>query len=184
VSRAVGEGDKLYGSVTSRDIAEALAEQGIKVDSKKIQLDEPLRNLGMSEVHQAGARHGGQNQSLGGQEGTIVVRTPSPALFLSDLCVLCALCGELASLFHHRGHRAEQFVSGSASSRPIGVEWFPMADSLAEGSSSGRLPPHNLEAERSALGGVLVKPLAFDEMATVLTADDFLLPAHRESLPQ
>jgi large subunit ribosomal protein L9 len=50
VSRAVGEGDKLYGSVTSRDIADALAEQGIKVESKKIQLDEPLRNLGMSEV--------------------------------------------------------------------------------------------------------------------------------------
>jgi len=50
VSRAVGEGDKLYGSVTSRDIAEALAEQGVKVDSRKIQLDEPLRNLGMSEV--------------------------------------------------------------------------------------------------------------------------------------
>jgi large subunit ribosomal protein L9 len=50
VSRAVGEGDKLYGSVTSRDISEALAEQGVKVDSKKIQLDEPLRNLGMSEV--------------------------------------------------------------------------------------------------------------------------------------
>ena len=50
VSRAVGEGDKLYGSVTSRDIAEALAEQGVKVDSKKIQLDEPLRGLGMSEV--------------------------------------------------------------------------------------------------------------------------------------
>jgi replicative DNA helicase len=45
---------------------------------------------------------------------------------------------------------------------------------------SGRQPPHNLEAERSALGGVLVKPSAFDEMATVITADDFLLPAHRE----
>jgi replicative DNA helicase len=30
------------------------------------------------------------------------------------------------------------------------------------------------------LGGVLVKPLAFDEMATALTADDFFLPAHRE----
>jgi replicative DNA helicase len=44
----------------------------------------------------------------------------------------------------------------------------------------GRQPPHNLEAERSALGGVLVKPSAFDEMATALTADDFLLPAHRE----
>jgi replicative DNA helicase len=45
---------------------------------------------------------------------------------------------------------------------------------------SGREPPHNLEAERSTLGGVLVKPTAFDEMATVVTADDFLLPAHRE----
>jgi replicative DNA helicase len=45
---------------------------------------------------------------------------------------------------------------------------------------SGRQPPHNLEAERSALGGVLVKPSAFDEMATIVTADDFLLPAHRE----
>ncbi|MBN2575707.1 MAG: replicative DNA helicase [Deltaproteobacteria bacterium] len=45
---------------------------------------------------------------------------------------------------------------------------------------SGRQPPHNLEAERSALGGVLVKPTAFDEMATVIAADDFLLPAHRE----
>jgi replicative DNA helicase len=45
---------------------------------------------------------------------------------------------------------------------------------------SGREPPHNIEAERSALGGVLVKPSAFDEMATQLTSDDFLLPAHRE----
>ena len=44
----------------------------------------------------------------------------------------------------------------------------------------GRESPHNLEAERSALGGVLVKPSAFDEMATTITADDFLLPAHRE----
>jgi large subunit ribosomal protein L9 len=50
VSRAVGEGDKLYGSVSSRDIADALAEQGLRVDSRKILLDEPLRNLGMSEV--------------------------------------------------------------------------------------------------------------------------------------
>src|SRR4051812_44446980 len=46
--------------------------------------------------------------------------------------------------------------------------------------TSGRSPPHNLEAERSALGGVLIKPSAFDEMATGLLADDFFLPAHRE----
>jgi len=50
LARAVGEEDKLYGSVTNRDIAEALAEQGIKVDAKKIVLDEPIKTLGMSEV--------------------------------------------------------------------------------------------------------------------------------------
>lgn len=50
IARAVGEGDKLYGSVTSRDIAEALQEQGHAVDSKRIQLDEPIKTLGMTEV--------------------------------------------------------------------------------------------------------------------------------------
>jgi large subunit ribosomal protein L9 len=50
IARAVGEEEKLYGSVTSRDIAEALGAQGVKVDSKKIQLDEPIKTLGMTEV--------------------------------------------------------------------------------------------------------------------------------------
>ena len=55
-----------------------------------------------------------------------------------------------------------------------------MADYTSDVLPPGRQPPHNIEAERSALGGVLVKPTAFDEMATTITADDFLLPAHRE----
>jgi large subunit ribosomal protein L9 len=50
LARAVGEEDKLYGSVTNRDIAEALAEQGIKLDSRKIQMEEPIKALGMSTV--------------------------------------------------------------------------------------------------------------------------------------
>jgi len=50
LSRAVGEEDKLYGSVNNRDIAEALAEQGIKIDAKKIVLEEPIKALGMTEV--------------------------------------------------------------------------------------------------------------------------------------
>ncbi len=50
LARAVGEEDKLYGSVTNRDIAEALAEQGIKLDAKKIVLAEPIKTLGMTEV--------------------------------------------------------------------------------------------------------------------------------------
>ncbi|HEY0707996.1 MAG TPA: replicative DNA helicase [Polyangia bacterium] len=44
----------------------------------------------------------------------------------------------------------------------------------------GRSPPHNLDAERSALGGVLIKPSAIDDLLTGVQADDFFLPAHRE----
>lgn len=50
LARAVGEEDKLYGSVTKADIAEAVAEQGIKLDARKIQLDEPIKTLGMTTV--------------------------------------------------------------------------------------------------------------------------------------
>jgi large subunit ribosomal protein L9 len=50
IARAVGEEDKLYGSVTTRDIAEALHAQGVTVDSKKLHLDEPIKTLGLTEV--------------------------------------------------------------------------------------------------------------------------------------
>ena len=47
-------------------------------------------------------------------------------------------------------------------------------------AASARTPPHNLEAEKSVLGAVFIKPAAFDEVATSLAVDDFFLPAHRE----
>ena len=50
IAVAVGEEDKLYGSVTSRDIAEALHAKGVAIDSKRIVLDEPLKALGLTEV--------------------------------------------------------------------------------------------------------------------------------------
>lgn len=50
IARAVGEEDKLFGSVTSRDIAEALAEQKVIIDPKKLHLDEPIKTLGLTEV--------------------------------------------------------------------------------------------------------------------------------------
>ncbi|MCG5053519.1 MAG: 50S ribosomal protein L9 [Myxococcales bacterium] len=50
IARAVGEGDRLYGSVTSRDIAEAIQKQGVAVDAKRIVLDEPIKRLGLTEV--------------------------------------------------------------------------------------------------------------------------------------
>ena len=46
IARRVGEHDTLYGSVTSADIAEALAARELGVDRRKIQLAEPLKTLG------------------------------------------------------------------------------------------------------------------------------------------
>lgn len=42
----VGEGDKLYGSVTSSQISDVLTEQGVEVDRRKIQLEDGIRSLG------------------------------------------------------------------------------------------------------------------------------------------
>ena len=46
VSRRVGEQGHLYGSVTSADIAEVIAGQGVEIDKRKISLAEPLKQLG------------------------------------------------------------------------------------------------------------------------------------------
>jgi len=46
----VGEGGKLYGSITAKDIADALARRGIDVDRHRIDLEEPLRQLGTYKV--------------------------------------------------------------------------------------------------------------------------------------
>jgi large subunit ribosomal protein L9 len=46
----VGEGGKLYGSITGKDIADALGRRGIDVDRHKIELDEPLKSLGTYKV--------------------------------------------------------------------------------------------------------------------------------------
>jgi large subunit ribosomal protein L9 len=46
----VGEGGKLYGSITAKDIADALGRRGIVVDRHKVDLDEPLKTLGTYKV--------------------------------------------------------------------------------------------------------------------------------------
>lgn len=46
VEAKAGEGDKLFGSVTSEDIRKALATHGLEFDKKQIHLDDPIRSLG------------------------------------------------------------------------------------------------------------------------------------------
>jgi large subunit ribosomal protein L9 len=46
----VGEDDRMFGSVTAANIAEALLERGIEVDRRKIDLEEPIKRLGEFEI--------------------------------------------------------------------------------------------------------------------------------------
>jgi large subunit ribosomal protein L9 len=46
----VGEEDKLYGSITASDIQRRLEEQGIHVDKRRVDLPEPIRELGEFRV--------------------------------------------------------------------------------------------------------------------------------------
>ena len=46
-----GEGDKLFGSITAQDIADALKEQhSIELDRRKIELEDNIRDLGVTRV--------------------------------------------------------------------------------------------------------------------------------------
>jgi len=50
IRREAGEDDKLFGSVTNRDIADALAAEGLEVDRRVIQLEEPIKAIGLFTV--------------------------------------------------------------------------------------------------------------------------------------
>lgn len=45
-----GENEKLYGSVTSHDIAELLKKEGFELDKKKIVIEEPIKSLGVYSI--------------------------------------------------------------------------------------------------------------------------------------
>ena len=50
ISRKVGETEALYGSVTSSDIADALAAKGFELDRRKLNLADPIKRLGEYEI--------------------------------------------------------------------------------------------------------------------------------------
>jgi large subunit ribosomal protein L9 len=50
ISQKAGENDQLFGSVTSKDVADALAAKGFTIDRRKIQLDEPIKQLGEFKI--------------------------------------------------------------------------------------------------------------------------------------
>src|SRR5580693_974891 len=50
ISQKAGENDQLFGSVTAKDVADALEQKHFTIDRRKIQLDEPIKQLGEHKV--------------------------------------------------------------------------------------------------------------------------------------
>lgn len=50
IAQKAGENDQLFGSVTSKDIAEALEQQGYTIERRKIVLEDPIKTLGDHKV--------------------------------------------------------------------------------------------------------------------------------------
>ena len=50
IEKRVGEHGHLFGSVTANEIADALMEKGIEVDKRRIELEQPIKNLGVHDV--------------------------------------------------------------------------------------------------------------------------------------
>lgn len=51
IAKHTGEEDKLFGSVTTREIAEGLKEEGFDIDRKVINLEQPIKALGVYTAH-------------------------------------------------------------------------------------------------------------------------------------
>lgn len=45
-----GEGGRLFGAITSKQVADALEKTGVKLDKRKIEMPEPIRSLGVTQV--------------------------------------------------------------------------------------------------------------------------------------
>ena len=50
IEAQVGEEDKMFGSITAKDIYKSILEKGIKVEQNSIQLDKPIKALGIYNV--------------------------------------------------------------------------------------------------------------------------------------
>jgi large subunit ribosomal protein L9 len=50
ISSRAGVDDKLYGAITSQDIADCIKQEVAEIDKKKIQLDEPIKKLGIYQI--------------------------------------------------------------------------------------------------------------------------------------
>src|SRR5690606_40916078 len=76
VIRSAGETGQLYGSVSTRDIADLLAAEGFDVNRNQVELNNPIKTIGLSEIGRASCRErawtsGRAGSARGGGAGAV-----------------------------------------------------------------------------------------------------------------
>ena len=72
------DGDKLYGSVTVRDIVAALQKESVTVEKRMVLLNEPIKTLGIHKVGRAHLQRGRAGNHRGNRAGVVKLRGISP----------------------------------------------------------------------------------------------------------
>ena len=148
--------------MTTRDIAEALAAKGFEIDRRKLQLAEPIKKLGEFAVPLKLHRDVTTNVKVKVVAEGVEVRQ----------------CSQVSQVISQsvgsRQSAAGEICSGRFSFSRLHFRFRSMPEAVAE-----RTLPHNLEAERSVLGAILLHNDAFNLAAEVIDSNDFFRDAHR-----
>lgn len=178
----VGENEKLYGSVTSAIIGDALVALGVEVDRRRILLDTPIRSLGEHPVRirlhadviavvpvKVISDHQPEEEEATPEvPATRGRRERSPGR---------GRPGRVSVASHHESTSAPGREAGAALSSRAG-QGERTSGNRAESDLLRRVPPHSAEAEQAVLGGVLLRPQLMHSIVDTLTAEDFYLPSH------
>src|SRR5690606_25999130 len=157
IARRVGEQDKLYGSVTSLDIAEALSAHNLSIDRKQILLEEPIRTLGTFEVP----------VKLHAE-----VVQPVKVTVVAEGCARLSRKRLLLALSRRKGPLRVLLAESEVGMR-LRSDW-------ARGEAPRRTTTlHDLEAERALLGGLLIDPQKLMDIEERLAPEAFYDPLHR-----
>ena len=176
-----GTEGRLFGSVTSADIVDAVAAQtGVELDRRKLQLGEPIKSARHALGARAAASRGRVPRHRRGRR-RLPVAGPHPAVHMHRRCA--------AGVPQPRPLHVHTITTRGPSTIDPQLRTARVRQPMAEGSDrrprrptrrGRRIPPHNLDAEASLLGALLLSR-GRDRGVTEARhrRDDFYKPAHQ-----
>ena len=157
IGARVGARNRLHGEVTNQDVSDAIRDEvGIEVDRHKIEIERPIRSLGMFMLPVRIAK---------GLEASITVE------ILEESELAARQEAELAAESEEAGRTpaTRRAITATICSSPTKRQ-------LAKPSELGRreAAPQNIEAERSVLGSLLIDPGGYIKISGLLAARGLL----------